>query len=45
MMLEVEYKQRQENESKAFIELFYDRLEVDQDLAQALVDIGLTSIE
>jgi N utilization substance protein A len=45
MMLEEEYKQRQENESKAFIELFYDRLEVDQDLAQALVDIGFTSIE
>ena len=45
MMLEEEYKQRQENESKAFIELFYERLEVDQDLAQALVDIGFTSIE
>jgi len=25
--------------------LFYERLEVDQDLAQALVDIGFTSIE
>src|SRR5690606_19260321 len=45
MMLEEEYQQRQENESKAFIELFYERLEVDKDLAQALVDIGFTSIE
>ena len=45
MMLEEEYQQRQENESKAFITLFYERLEVDQDLAQALVDIGFTSIE
>ena len=45
MMLEEEYQQRQANESKAFIDLFYERLEVDQDLAQALVDIGFTSIE
>ena len=45
MMLEEEYQQRQENESKVFITLFYERLEVDQDLAQALVDIGFTSIE
>jgi N utilization substance protein A len=45
MMLEEEYQQRQQDETKAFIDLFYDRLEVDQDLAQALVDIGFTSIE
>ena len=44
-MLEEEYQQRQENESKAFIELIDERLEVDYDLAQALVDIGFTSIE
>lgn len=45
MMLEEEYEAKQENENKAFVELFYERLEVDQDLAQALVEIGFTSIE
>lgn len=45
MMLEEEYKQKQEDETKAYVQLFYERLEVDQDLAQALVDIGFTSIE
>lgn len=45
MMLEEEYIQRQENETKGYIQLFYERLEVDEDLAQALVDIGFTSIE
>lgn len=45
MMLEEEYLQRQENETKAYMQLFYDRLEVDEDLAQALVDVGFTSIE
>lgn len=45
MMLEEEYLQQQENETKAYIQLFYDRLEVDEDLAQALVDVGFTSIE
>ena len=45
MMLEAEYLERQQNETKAYIELFYNRLEVDEDLAQALVDVGFTSIE
>lgn len=45
MMLEAEYLERQQNETKAYLELFYNRLEVDEDLAQALVDVGFTSIE
>lgn len=45
MMLESEYLERQENETQAYIELFYDRLEVDKDLAEALVQVGFTSIE
>ncbi len=45
MMLEEEYLERQKNETQAYIDLFYERLEVDQDLAQALVDVGFTSIE
>ena len=45
MMLEEEYLERQQNETKAYLELFYNRLEVDEDLAQALVDVGFTSIE
>ncbi len=45
MMLEAEYQKKQEDETKAFVQLFYERLEVDEDLAQALVDIGFTGIE
>ncbi len=45
MMLEDEYNAQQESEVKAYIDLFYHRLEVDNDLAQALVDIGFTSLE
>ena len=45
MMLEAEYLERQQNETKAYLELFYNRLEVDEVLAQALVDVGFTSIE
>ncbi|WP_434352906.1 transcription termination factor NusA [Psychrobacter sp. HD31] len=45
MMLEEEYQAKQETENKAFVELFYERLEVDEDLAQALVEIGFTTIE
>lgn len=45
MMLEEEYNARQESETKVYKDLFYNRLEVDEDLAQALVDIGFTSLE
>lgn len=45
MMLEEEYLARQESEMQGYIDLFYERLEVDQDLAQALAEVGFTSIE
>lgn len=45
MMLEEDYRSQQENETQDSIKLFYDRLEVDEDLASALVEIGFTSIE
>ena len=45
MMLEEEYQERQDSETKDVIQMFYDRLEVDEDLAGALVDIGFTSLE
>ena len=45
MMLEDEYNAQQESETKVYRDLFYTRLEVDEDLAQALVDIGFTSLE
>lgn len=45
MMLEAEYQERQETETERYIELFYDRLEVDRDLAEALAEVGFTSIE
>ncbi|MDO4450548.1 MAG: transcription termination factor NusA [Moraxella sp.] len=45
MMLESEYAERQKSESEAIINLFYERLEVDRDLAEALAEIGFTTIE
>lgn len=45
MMLEEEHRAQQENETQDVIKLFYDRLEVDEDLATALVEIGFTTIE
>ncbi|MGP1570969.1 MAG: transcription termination factor NusA [Moraxella sp.] len=45
MMLESEYQERQASETNAVIDLFYERLEVDKDLAQALAEVGFTSIE
>ena len=45
MMLEDEYNAQQETETKVYRDLFYNRLEVDEDLAQALVDIGFTTLE
>ena len=45
MMLEEEYLERQQSETKGYIDLFYNKLEVDEDLAQALVDVGFTTIE
>ncbi len=45
MMLESEYLERQESETQGYIELFYERLEMDRDLAEALAEVGFTSIE
>lgn len=45
MMLESEYLERQKSESEVIITLFYERLEVDRDLAEALAEIGFTTIE
>lgn len=45
MLLEEEYRAQQESETKNYVQLFYDRLEVDEDLAQALVDVGFTTVE
>ena len=45
MMLESEYQERQANEVEGYITEFYERLEVDRDLAEALAEVGFTSIE
>lgn len=45
MMLESEHLAKQESETKAYIDLFYERLEVDEDLAEALASVGFTSLE
>lgn len=45
MMLEADYLARQQSENQSYVELFYDRLEVDTDLAEALVEVGFTSLE
>lgn len=45
MLLESEYLERQENALQHYVSLFYERLEVDEDLAQALAQVGFTSIE
>lgn len=45
MILEEEFNARQESENQAVIELFYERLEVDRDLAEVLVEVGFADIE
>lgn len=45
MILESEYNERQESESQAVIEMFYERLEVDRDLAEVLAEVGFSDIE
>lgn len=45
MILESEYQERQASETQGLIDLFYERLEVDKDLAEALVEVGFTTIE
>jgi N utilization substance protein A len=45
MMLESEYEERKKSQTQGIVDLFYDRLEVDKDLAEALVEVGFTNIE
>lgn len=45
MMLEDEYRARQASEAQQYIDMFVQRLDVDYDLAGALVEMGFTSID
>ena len=45
MMLEDEYRARQENETQQYSDMFVQRLDIDQELAMALVEMGFTSLE
>ncbi len=45
MMLEEEYRARQASESQHIVDMFSQRLDVDADLAMALVDMGFSSLE
>ena len=45
MMLEDEYRERQASEAQQYIDMFVERLQVEPDLAVALVDMGFTSID
>lgn len=45
MMLEEEYHARQQNEAQQYLNMFVARLEIDENLAMALVEMGFTSLE
>lgn len=45
MMLEDEYQARQVIESQQYLDMFVERLDIDHDLAMALVDMGFKSLE
>jgi len=45
MMLEDEYRARQQNEAQQYLDMFVSRLDIDEDLAMALVEMGFTSLE
>ena len=45
MILESEYSERQASENQAVIDLFYERLELDRDLAEVLAEVGFADIE
>ena len=45
MMLEEEYHARQQNEAQQYLDLFVSRLDIAEDLAMALVEMGFTSLE
>jgi N utilization substance protein A len=45
MMLEDEYRARQQNEAQQYLDMFVTRLDIDEGLAMALVEMGFTSLE
>ena len=45
MMLEDEYRARQQNEAQQYLDMFVSRLDIEEDLAMALVEMGFTSLE
>ncbi|MEG2360194.1 transcription termination factor NusA, partial [Acinetobacter sp.] len=45
MMLEEEYHARQQNEAQQYLDMFVTRLDIEEDLAMALVEMGFTSVE
>lgn len=45
MMLEEEYRARQQNEAQQYLDMFVSRLDIEEDLAMALVEMGFTSLE
>ncbi|MEB3767265.1 transcription termination factor NusA [Acinetobacter sp. MD2] len=45
MMLEDEYRARQQNEAQQYLDMFVTRLDIEEDLAMALVEMGFTSLE
>lgn len=45
MMLEEEYHARQQNEAQQYLDMFVTRLDIDEGLAMALVEMGFTSLD
>lgn len=45
MMLEDEYQARQQNEAQQYLDMFVTRLDIDESLAMALVEMGFTSLD
>lgn len=45
MMLAKDYEAQEEDVLNSYTQLFYDKLEVDEDLAEALVAVGFTSLD
>ncbi|MBF7682227.1 transcription termination/antitermination protein NusA [Acinetobacter sp. B5B] len=45
MMLEEDYHARQQNEAQQYLDMFVTRLDIDESLAVALVEMGFTSLD
>lgn len=45
MMLEEEYRSRQESEAQQYLQMFMQRLDIEEDLAMALIEMGFSSLE